>query len=80
MSAVRIDRRAARTGPRDFSPLPVGKVLPPSSHFVPALLDAPRALPNYEAMDDVADYAQTLPRHVEVLEGMLVCECPEAAR
>ena len=61
----RIDRRAAHVGPRDFSPLPVGKVLPSPSHFVPALLDAPRALPNYEAMDDVADYAQTLPRRTQ---------------
>jgi len=37
----------------------------------PELLEAPRAQPDFEAMDDVADYAQTLPRNREPLEGGL---------
>lgn len=81
MNADRIDRRTQRTGSRDFSPINVGKVLPPPAHFCPALLDAPRALPDYEAQDDMGAYSETLPplRHREALEGMLVVECPEAS-
>jgi len=80
MNAARTDRRAAHTGLRDFSPIQVGKVLPPPTHFAPALLDPPRVQPDYEGQDDMGEYAQTLLplRHREPLEGMLVVECPEA--
>jgi hypothetical protein len=38
----------------------------------PELLEPPRAQPDFEAMDDVAEYAQTLsPSNREPLEGGL---------
>jgi len=47
---------------------------PPPDH-----LDEPRAKPCYEGADDMGEYSQTLPRRIEALEGMLICECPEAS-
>jgi len=66
---------------RDFSPIPVGKVTP-----APTRIPAPRpqplepaiAQPCYEGMDDTGDWMVSGGK--ELLEGMLVCDCPEAAR
>jgi len=48
---------------RDYSALPVGKVAPKPHGPIPADFLVPaRVQPCFEGMDDVADYAQTLPR------------------
>ena len=48
-----------------FAPINVGKVLPPPTHIPapqPQLLKLARSMPDYEGMDDMADYAQTVLR------------------
>lgn len=47
------------------------------SPMPPELLEPARAQPDFDAMDDMGDYAQAVGR--EALEGMLVVECPEVA-
>ena len=67
---------------RDFMPIAVGKVAPAPTHIpapLPQPLELSRVQPDYDGMDDLADYAQTLPNRVEPLEGMLIVECPEAS-
>lgn len=52
---------------------------PPQRHVATAILEPARAMPCYEGMDDTADYAQTLPRIREPLEGGLWLDIAEAA-
>lgn len=65
---------------RDYSPIDLcGKVSPPYRCIpapMPKPLEPAPALPCYEGMDDTADWMHNGGR--EILEGMLVCECPEA--
>jgi hypothetical protein len=63
---------------RDFTPILVGKVLPPHHSLLTTVpsLEPARAQPCEVGMDDTADWMHSGGR--EILEGMLVCECPEA--
>jgi hypothetical protein len=70
---------AARYAP---IPCPLPEVRKYQRHVAMTLLEPvepARAQPCYEGMDDCAAYAQTLPRHREPLEGMLVVDCPEVS-
>ena len=66
---------------RDFSPIPVGKVAPAPTHIPaprPQPLEPATVQPCYEGMDDTGDWMAGGGK--ELLEGMLVVDCPEAAR
>jgi len=50
----------------------------PGPHIMPPVLEFARAVPDHAAMDETADWMHNGGR--EALEGMLVVDCPEAAR
>jgi hypothetical protein len=64
---------------RDFSPIPVGKVLPPHHSLLTTVptLEPARAQPCEVGMDDQGEWM--LSGGKELLEGMLNVECPEGA-
>lgn len=66
---------------RDYSPILVGKVAPAPTHIPaprPQPLELARVQPDFAAMDETGDWMVSGGK--ELLEGMLVVECPEAAR
>lgn len=47
---------------KDFFPIAVGKVLPNHPRTFTPMLEPARAIPCYAGQDEMADYAQTMPR------------------
>lgn len=64
---------------RDYSPILVGKVLPPHHSLLTtvASLEPARVQPCYEGADDQGEWMVNGGK--ELLEGMLVVECPEVS-
>jgi hypothetical protein len=63
-----------------FAPIVIDGPAHPAPKFVcPSLLEPARVQPCYEGADDQAEWMVN-GGGKELLEGMLVCECPEAAR
>ena len=62
---------------RDLSPIVIEGPAHPAPKFVcPSLLEPARVQPCEEGADDQGEWMHNGGR--ELLEGMLVCECPEA--
>jgi len=60
-------------------PCPLPDERKPGPCSPPPVLEFARAQPDYEMQDDMGEYSQTMPRHREPLEGMLVVDCPEVS-